>query len=472
MLSIQALQAAHALATKLDDRSMAVVPVEGSILDTLVKDCGDVEGQTYKSDGAVEYNLNNIADFINRGDGIGANNHDLDMDEVVGVVATAVTGHINVARTVVAPAVDDMVSKILPQLEQASRSTMSDLEVVTICVPAPLLEPSLISAVEKFKDVPTEDFVSGAGLPSLSETEIVEIMKSGATSLDGAIETFLSTLQPGFLSKIWKELFTPYSEGRNFYLLADDSPNGLAFAMVGFLVARKIWNKPMEGVNMSASSYEKSMLLIREQSALRLVRELNILDRQEKNEILVRAYTRNSISVNERVYNKFLKEGGSNEILLGNLLSNDLKVNSTPILENKERYLDYWKSFLIANRTTEANLRFAACKSIARLEFGAMISNLSHDELPVQDRQQVVKLFEEELKKTTETEIADPYRWVMRLVCKSRFYKTDSYRILSDIALIRDQNQGVETREAASIATMNYIGWWIGQQFRLTGCVK
>lgn len=296
MLTVQALQSGEVLARKFDTRNLIIRPLAGSVIDQLVKvSCADPD-YTY----GTSVDLGIIADVTNQPDAVtGFSAQAEAMKDVTRAVSDAVTKHLLVARTVVAPAVDEMVQRVQQGLEQALRVALTHMEVKIFYVPAPLREPTLIDSFTKAKDIPFEDFNVGAHLPPASAAEIREYCKSGATGLDQAIEEFLNGLGEDTLVSIYETFFTTKANGVTASSLFENPVDGVNNALVAYLVSRKLWDAPPEGVTMSLQSYEAEMVRIRDQSAVALVRAQNKLLRYEENGILVINYTQKAVEVYE-----------------------------------------------------------------------------------------------------------------------------------------------------------------------------
>ena len=72
--------------------------------------------------------------------------------------------------------------------------------------------------------------------------------------------------------------------------------------------------------------------------------------------------------------------------------------------------------------------------------------------------------FESELANIRSGDLDNIYMLAMKLVCRSRFYYTDAEIILCDIEEARRVNPNIDVREAALIATANYVFDFIADQ--------
>jgi hypothetical protein len=474
MLSLQALNSAAALATSLDNRNLIVRPIAGTNLYKLCEVSSTNDDHVWGDPGQRKIMIENVVSDTNRQDLVtGMCQHDVEMGELVEVVSDAITKHLSYARTVVAPAIDDLVQRTGSSIEQVMRSDMNQLEVVVWRMPAPMYNDSLVDSFRRATDVKPQELRAGAHLPTdATETQIVEWMKSGVVSLDESIDQYVSTLEAGELSNIFRQLFTVKSDYADLWKMFNDVESGVDTALVGFLISRKLWDNPPEGTETSLQMYEDEMVTIRNQCAVRLGYELDRVDRDEKHGILIRSFTRTSVEVNDSVYRKWLKDGGDHSVLFGNVMSYRPALTAEEISKNADKCKQAWESYCMVQKTTEANKKFSMAKQIIAVEFAAMVQSADETVLPIQDREIARKRFDAALQITKECEVQDLYSWSMRLMCDSWFYKTDAFQILDGINRVKAHSPEVDVKEAAAVAALEYIAYWVSTQFTVDSAIR
>jgi hypothetical protein len=469
MLSEQSIKSIYPLARNLDQRSLMLSPLKGSVIDTLCKN-------SYTDDEIVKAHggsfLMDIKDLEVRTNAVNVATGVCDQNDymcyAVDKVSEAVTAHLNFARTVVSPAVQELADRIQPLLDQVNRSSFSNLDIIMFAVPGPLQEPSFLESALRAKDSnQITDFNAGAKLDTATYEQILEMAKTGSASVDESLSKYFAQIGEPTVVKIYEDLFTESGSGGSITSFLN-SGKGVEYMIVGFALARRLWNNPPDNTNMSGAQYESYMVDVRDICAQRISALMAKLDRDDRNDLLIRNYTSATVEVNEAVYRRWLANGGSNEILFGCVLSTDPEFIASKISEKSTQYAQSWEHFKLLNRTTEANRRFAESKKIARLEFVEVMQKLTHDECPEQNRAVIFQKFEEALNCTREDEIDDIYNWVLRLLCSSRFDHTSAYQILNGIALVKKHSPGVETREAAAVSAIEYLAYWVFKQFNLT----
>lgn len=482
MLTVTALASGLPLVANLEAMGMVARPIAGTPLAALVAasykdpECAwstnaeEAGGDPFKR---YTVQLESLARNTNEPSAVtGYSEQEITMQELAGPVATAVLAHFNHARTVAAPLVDHFVASLTPSIERILKDDVSGMEVVVSKLPAPMMENSVMSAFAKAKDFAGQTVVFNVAMPQCDEATIISMMKTGSPSADQAIDDWVESLEDGFLSRIYTQVFTKNPEfvqgtPPSTETVFTRDVDGVNAALMTFLIARNNWDKPMDGVEMNLDAYQDAMTMLRDQAALRLNHEVGQSDRNEKYGTLVRSHSRGKIHVNDVVYRKFLSDGGTNEMLFGNSLMPSPALSAKDIMERRPQAEKAWENFLAFNRTTLMNRRFLAAKAAFKMEFDAWVSQASQEELPVNVRDAVMQCFNEELERTVQDETMDLYAWVQRLICRSVFYRTDDEMILSSINRIMKANPEFDAAKAAGVAVLEYTATWVGRQLEL-----
>lgn len=474
MLPVETLNSTAALAAVLDAKDLIVRPIPGTSLHKLCEVSSTNDDHVWGDSGDRKIMVDNVSADTNRVDTVsGVCLHDQEMTELVDTVSDAISKHLSYARTVVVPTIEDLVQRTSSSIEQVMKSDQNQLEVSAWRLPEPMYNDSLIDSFKRAVDIHPDETLTGAHLPAdATATQVIEWMKSGSGSLDESIDSYVTVIGESKLMEIFKQMFTTQSNYLGMWKTFNDLQSGLDYALVGFLIARKLWDNPPEGSETSLQLYEEEMVTIRDQCAVRLCYELDRADRDDKHGILIRSYTRNKVTVNDSVYRKWLKDGGDITVLFGNVLSMRPVLSVNEINENTEAYKQSWDTYCVLQKTTEANKKFALAKNIVAIEFAAMVQTADATVLPIQDREFAMQRFEDALQATKECEVHDLYSWAMRLLCDSWFYRTDAFQFLDNINRIKAHSPEVDVKEAAAVATLEYIANWIGSQFQVDAALR
>lgn len=473
MLSTNALDSALPLTERFDAQNIVVKPVSGTPLEKLV---GNAAVHQYNVDPATGNYLSSqeISELISRPSVIsGYSDYDLDMQELTRTATNAVRDHLKYARTVVAPDVIHFVEAIAPAIQEIARNPLHEIEVVVNNSFSFLNEPMLLDAIQKAKEITVTDVKLNFKHEARTDEQVLELMATGSASLDQAIALYASKLPEGTLAEVWGTMFTQVPQGgsdyKSFQQLLQEPGKDVTRALVTYLVARKLWNDAPDDSNMTARQYEDLMVEFRDQAALSLLRERYRQDIAMNAGLLVESIRDNKIIVNQNVYKEWIRNGGTNEVLFGLSLSRNPAQRVEVINENSEGYKLAWQNHVALSHVVIRNKRFERTKDLLEVEFKHYLENTPETEIGLQDRFEVTNRFKHALGKIKldETDVDKLYTLVLKLLCAARYHRTDAEFILNAIQRVVKNNPEMDVREAASIATIEYIARWVGSQMKL-----
>lgn len=494
MLSIKALEAAIPLTQRLDaaDRVLTVVPntpLAALVNSTFVANgaymgnqvTATTHGSTAPmndSDGEYRPDLFTIVYMTNaKDDVISECAHDTAMDEITEVATQAVVGHINVARTLVAPAVLELTERTAAKIAGLTASSIANKEVIVSEYPAPLANNSLEQLTSKWANTAIEDPELQLRLPYQSPEQIADLLKTGIASLDGDVAAWAGGKGDEFFAAIWSTFFhdsgtTPrmFSD-KSFRSIISDRDIGTDAALAVFLLANKLFDDgPLEGTEMALEKYNDLTSRFRNQAAGQLERITESYARALKIGSMILKRDDRSITVSGPVYRKWLSEGGSNEILLGLLVDGGMDSLAVDITSKAAEYERKWSNFSAYTMAAENNNRYVSMKEALSNEFRAQLMEVALDEgldpmTAKANRDNLVDSFNEELEHVKLGEFDNLYELCLKLLCRTRFVNTDAEALLSNIEIICRDNPKLSAREAATVAEAQYIINWVREQF-------
>ncbi len=244
---------------------------------------------------------------------------------------------------------------------------------------------------------------------------------------------------------------------------------GIDVALAVYLLARKLSDKPLPETEMNLATYDKTIIEFRNHSGARLCAALDNLNKMDKAQILVRALSKGRVTVvNGPVYDKWIKDGGENEVLFGNCLNKTPSVSIPDINSKAAELKALWNRHAILTATIERNKLFVRTKEILARHFQSQMRDVNQgEESTLANRERIIMLFNECLDNIREDELSNIWDVCLKLVCHSRFPHTEARRILLGIDRIKKENPGVDVREAAAISTIEYIANWLSTQMRV-----
>jgi hypothetical protein len=461
----------------LDANGMGLVPLPNTPLYALVEATrADRNFNIAQEDGSVEPDVDSIEYIANvKDETLGISQHDVVADQIVQVAGDAVAAHILFAKTIVAPAVQALVEKTISDINQLGDiNSLLGMEVV-MCDPAkPLMGSGIYNAVQKFDETPYDPPALKMSLPTIPYEQIIQIMQSGSGSMDADIAEWAASKGNGFFEPLWADVFqqNPVSlndtRARTFNQYTEHPDFGADYALAIFLIARKLSAEPLQDTQMSKNAHYNLMIEFRNQAGARLCRALNDLDRIAQRQILVRSTTTNKVVVNGQVYRDWIEAGGDNEVLFGLIASNSTLSNVSAINEKAAELKSKWQQFSIITQTAENNRRFDRIKSLLASNFeNQMRTATAEEELDLTSRSQIMNLFRDLLDRVCVDETKDMWKLCLKLVCRSRFVRTEAERILAGIERIKKNNPEATVPEAAAASVIDYIAYWLSKQYKV-----
>lgn len=480
MLSQQAAESAYVTTKELDEKGIALVAKPGSLLATLVAATyinfdPALQGGEYHPDLAAMCTLTDQPCTAT-----GYSEHTARMEEVSDFVAEKLQKHVFYARTVVAPFVDAYAQRLSQAMELISGNPDNGAEVVLCTQPGPLAEPALVASIQMNREAIFTREALLSGLPALDDNQIRTLMMTGSASVDAAIAEYFAKKPEGWLAARWKSIFcvdlnsAQPADGLDGYILGRQNVDT---ALMVFLVARRIWNAPLEGTNMSAAAYETAMVNYRTQAGLRLCHELERLDRDSQAGILVIGTENNpggskKILVNASVYRDFIKQGGTNEMLLGNLLQPQPEVRLDKLMEKKDVLESAWARHYAYNKTFYDQKRLLKMREAVVCEWEHLCTQYTPEDFPLHERASARAMVLRMSHTLTPKDFDDLNGLALCLACDARFYKTDAKQILGGMQRARENNPGLSQQECANIAVTEYVCRWIGSQIEPVAASK
>ena len=491
MIPAKNVIASSTLAKLYASKGLSVVAKPNTLLYQLVKaarcefsDCGVTswykEGQIDSYDSFVT-NIGNFAEaFTKTGTHEGAvkSQFDCELDASVCDLKDAIISHVALAKNVVVPVVADYAERVSAAMTAASVIPASQmLNVVLSHLPAPFADSSFAEMFSGFDAkrpfMPERVLELGAR----DDVAIKALLTTGDSGIDTLIQQWALTKDPQFFTDLWSTFFrkdfAPYTAEQ---VLAMGEFEALEIGMCCYLLGARLFdNIPEDAKGANLSTYQKLVAQVRDFGGSLAALKLERIAAYTKGDIMVVGIepTKRTIYVNGAVYNKWLDNGGEIEVLFG-LLVSDARLFSVPMINQaKDRLLASWKSWALFQEAAQVNNRFNTFRSILEAEFEKGLTDLTEAEKEVLTKtpnliENIRKYFKEDLEHVVAGDMNDIYDLSVRLIAKARFFYTSGYDILSKMQTAQKFNPGISAREAALVATFEYIVDYLADQMTLT----
>lgn len=477
MLRNTSFNTAISFSNRLNDLGAIATPRENTLLSNLVKTSIPV----------TIYEINTPEELSKYGEFLEANTtgtlenlslHDIALGQIVDDLSKIVTKHISFAKTEVKPAVITFAEEISKYIEANAINKIdpaSKFNITILDTPSIIKDESFIDLLKPY--VGKNPIVPGLVLDLGVRTndELINFVSTGYERTDIQIAEWYSNLPEGYLESIWNGFFTktgsnisPTSIARaNVY---DQINAGLAI----YLIGRKIFND-VQLDSIPLNQYKNLTSDIRDYGGSLLNQAIIKLSMLVSTKILVveANYANYYIKVNGDVYRAWLEQGGSIDVLLGMLVSNNNVVSQSLIDEKAADYKAAWNSYITFSKIQQSNNNFRFFKEFLFNKFNELLKTPSIAEIEFINTapaylNTVKTILVKEIDSLVTNDINDPYDVALRLIGKARFFYSSSFNILNDINEASKINPNIEVREAALFSAINYLSDFLSDQIALS----
>jgi hypothetical protein len=404
--------------------------------------------------------------------------HDQCLDNVVVDISKAVSVHISFAKNVVAPTVlafKDSVQAELDKLQHLDPSAEFNIEVANI--PDILRDKTFTSILSRYESktpIPPESLLA---INDTDLANILALLPYGEAESDTLIQQWINTKNQEFFLKVWNSFFG-YNPNVTSYMMEEtlnlDIYESCDLGLALYLIANKLYNSEPLMDNIQLPDYQNRLAQIRDYGGTLVQKALAKSDLTERNKIMVLQLLpeKKLCKVAGHLYRDWLANDGRPEYILGMLISGNRYLTADSIDENKEQLLQQWNSYVTYFNAAENNKKFSLLKDTLELVFTNMLNDLSEEEKDFElnnptFRTNLVKYLKEELTHLKMHDLTDLNKLALKLIARVRFYYTSAYKILSAIEQVSIVNPNIEVREAALLATIEYVVDYIAEQMTL-----
>lgn len=476
MISENTIEAVYPLAELMAKKGIAVTPMPTTPIETLVR-----AGHLPRPTKGVDQAFCPVEEAIVKGsmakDAFGVCHHDMAMDEIVDVVANTVRRNMDLARNVVNPMVKEAVLDCESMMEAGETIKQTRLSVVPVFVHDIWNSAILHEMVEKYSETPIKEVKLYLGVPYDDDPQsLLDLAKTGASRFDEEVAALFEAMGEEEVRNVFRYAFSESPKERSLDLnpLVRNFDGPSNHTLLIHLFARKLIQNPPAGVQAGLEEYRAYMADILSQTGRAVVSMMRRRELDRERRVLVRHYpygqdrvgeVQIDIRVNGDVYNRWLKEGGEPEVLLGAFVS-DQERSFTALLEGKERYLKEWERQERVLATTQRFNRFNLAVEAVKEAVGRQINAMDDEDLAV-ERGILHRRLAEQAKDLRGRFYEDLYGTIRKLICHAIFPHTNALQILEAIDAVCHENPKIEVREAALLATIEIVATWVAKLCRV-----
>jgi len=468
MIHANAYSAATPLAKMAAEKGLTILAMSGTPLAELVKT------STLVGESPFVENAPKTIDVNKQLSGYTDNlAHNERFDYFVKAISEAVNGHFAYARNTVTATIARVTNSVISAMEGIEPNPVSLFSITIRGIPEPMEQDS-------FRDSLQGDIVAKVldpqvyfRFPYMDTEKLTKLIMTGSSVMDERISAWLAKQDQGLLANVWAKYFTNPEDSRDQQAHLEQASEDEM--LVVNLFTRKLKVDMLEGSGLSLDQCNTAVQQYLEASATSLANSYKEYVQLSQTDMLVysRSTEKRSVCVNSEIYRKWIATGGKNEVLFGMVVRGGPMLSTVAeIEENKSDLLLAWNQFVNLSNTRFRNESFMRFTAALRNSFFSDMKNLdetekSHLEQNSHFIERISALFEEELDRVSPAEQTDIARVVTKLVCKSRYFYTDSYKILSEIDEHMKSDRTMSVEEAAAMAHVEVVADFVAAQLKL-----
>jgi len=458
MLKTNVLSFATGMAMTLSDRGVRLAAIPDSPLDRLVR-CTSTHGLYVDGVDLKDVSLSQVTDYLTERSKMATEgdvpDHDLTTAGLVALAGPAVASQLSLTRNSVMPDIKDVLTQVEATQVGYRNSILEPYRIEQMDRPAVFANPLLAEMVDKFSETAAQD-VPRVELIKLDIDGVKALVGTGAEAFDAEMAALLSKEDNiGYL------LITDVLRGEG-----DVAGMGV-YAAGLYLVAKALYDNPIDGVVPGLAAFNSALADIIAQSGRVTYQRLKAFDREISQGLLYADASSVGgavIYVNSQVYLKMLGEGLTPEILIGNeLLGRQYMAGS--LLENADALTRVYRQE-IGLRQLQADIEdVARLKNIVAGVVSKMILERADDVLPQGVGREVLQQRLQSYLQTVPKELLECLPVLARDVVIHVFYAhTDARRIICAVDRIGATQPGISAEEALFLATTQYVAIWVAKQ--------
>jgi hypothetical protein len=460
------------LAKQVTDNDISLIPVDESPLTALINACispSIASGRqvAYSGIDADEFSPESFIGASRLKNSEGASEHDLVMDELIDTIAEAITKNLNEARNDVAPMIEMVHEEAVKAIAEATARGQHPYTLIPYFYGDVWDRDEIQDMAQRYSTIPRNNVRLSVVVPLPEGKSIKDVLSTGMIALDDTIHDILARHGgESWAMSVYEWVFGP----RHFAKLEDVltmNYTDVDVSIIVMLLANALVQTVPEETNMTLDGYKAYMATIQAQAGANVYRILKRRANNVTSQTMVlerpsRYTDAGNLIVNGDVYNRWLDEGGSPEILMGAVIGGrsegyrDLLADKDANLASYRRVKDQ-----ITNELTYA--QFNALTASFRKSMTDIINNMEEGDLPVPKSVLFTNLTYR-LTRLHMHDLADLHIPARKIVCRTLYHHTDVEKYLEAIETAHKDHPELDIREAAHLATGDIaVQWLLGQ---------
>lgn len=398
----------------------------------------------------------------------GVSEHDVITAEMIRVGALGVGASLSIAQNVVTPLIRSTVEQIDYIAVEATEAATKPLQLVPFFYKRIWNSPVVDTLCGRYATASQD--LALRPLALAVPTNWVAALSTGIPSIDSHVAEFIADCDVDFLSTVWSEAFTTGNRKLVDVINAPFTAEGGTFgrtdaALMIYLAIRQMGENIPAGLNIELSAWRLYAAEVMSAAGAGVMAQLNRRASMiRSNQIVIGSPNgaAGRIFVFGDNYNTFLANGGSPEALLGAHVNGGPRLKVDAAREEIEACETAWRSaYSVLARKAE----YARQEVILRAAYATVSKAIADAPEPRPCDPAVMQdLLKKAVAECSVADAADVWSLARRLICASMFAHTDAERILRGIDESAKANENLPVREAAFLATADYVIEWVLSQ--------
>lgn len=410
--------------------------------------------------------------------------------QVADQISPYITSHLSAARNMVAPLVIDLAEKLHRFVTSKPIDPSSLFCINKRVVPLIVQDESFMSDLEPYQNATASWTGFSKQLDIPDEDSFYEaLVDVGNDRLNGLIQGWLGEKGLDFIKAVYALIFAqrweyeqryPQFDWRELSITHDPSRSDNLYHVMDmnlavYLISTKLLSQVAPSSNYPLALYKEEMRHAADFAASHVWRVLKVLSRQHEQKMVVSGIDvlKKEITVHAALYEAYLANGGTPEVLLGMLVSGNRLFTMDAIQEQQEKLKTAWQQYVVLS---QADIRQTITRQFLIYAKDEVIRGLD-DLTPLEEeyaltypqyKAKIANLVDAELKKLDHRAMEDIDHTALHLIAKCRFYYTSAYAILYEMQVVARENPDIDPREAALLSTIKYLAEYFADQIYVT----
>lgn len=387
------------------------------------------------------------------------NMHSETLDRAASIIAGSVNGALNRARNVVKPLITDLIAKV--EAGVAAEEVQSEpYEIVDVGVHDAWSNNIILGSLLRFENYRRPEKVARADIPRIPmPADIASWMITGNGNVDVDIQGLLKS--SGLTAEnVFNSLFLSNDDIGGYLSQGFENRN---LVLLQYLLCNALMIKPVPGSGLNSVAWETLTTKLALATGSACFFELKAMEEDRtSNRLLYKYDTKNGrVVLNSAVYDSFLEQGGTPELVYGAILNGEQgKINSVSLLAEADKFRAAWSRYHTALRVRKSSAYFSNLKSAAYKAFCELVEGIDLTLLmPGANKPAILdqaKRYCDGIKPYQSSNIA---HICLDLVCDMLFYHTPSKYLLIRINELCES--GLSGEEAAAEVVIEYVADWM-----------